>query len=148
MTIMTLSQYSHLSHYSQSGRTFEKELIHTGKSQQRKGRNGERELAGILRDGGCSVRPGAALNYGKEPDLVGLAGIHVECKRCEQLRLSEWMKQAAEDAERFGDGLPALFHRRNRSPWLVTMELPAGLTLYHSYRPPPDIHSKEETGGT
>ena len=34
------------------------------------------------------------------------------------------------DAEKFGDGLPALFHRRNRTPWLVTMRLEDWLKLY------------------
>lgn len=52
------------------------------------------------------------------------------------LRLSEWMEQARRDAEKFGDGLPAVFHRRNREGWRVTMELPDWLELYRSYQPP------------
>lgn len=35
-------------------------------------------------------------------------------------------------------GLPAVFHRRNREPWRVTMELPDWLELYRSYQPPRD----------
>ena len=62
--------------------------------------------------------------------MTGLHGIHVETKRCEQLRLSEWMAQAERDAERFGDGLPAVFHRRSREGWLVTMPLEGWLKLY------------------
>lgn len=62
--------------------------------------------------------------------MSGLHGIHVEAKRCEQLRLSEWMAQAERDAVRFGDGLPAVFHRRSREPWLVTMRLDDWLELY------------------
>ena len=102
----------------------------SGRKSQRKGRGGERELARILRECGYDVRPGTPLNYGREPDLTGLSGIHVECKRCEQLRLSEWMVQAAADAERFGDGLPAVFHRANRQGWRVIMALQDWLELY------------------
>ena len=49
------------------------------------------------------------------------------------------MPQAVRDAERFQDGVPAVFHRRNRSGWLVTMRLPDWMELYgvvvHSPRP-------------
>lgn len=106
-----------------------------GRSSQREGRAAERELAYVLQDYGCDVRPGKPLNYGKEPDLLGLPGIHIECKRTETLRLSEWMQQARRDADRFG-GLPAVFHRRNREGWRVTMELPEWMELYRSYQPP------------
>ncbi len=108
----------------------------SGKSSQRKGRAAELELARFLRDCGFDVRPGEPLNFGKEPDLSGLPGIHIECKRAETLRLSEWMAQAAVDAQRFGDGLPAVFHRRNRQEWLCTMCLTDWLELYRSYQPP------------
>ncbi len=101
-----------------------------GSKSQRKGRAGELELAELLREHGYDVQPGAALNYGTEPDLRGLPGIHIEVKRAEQLRLEQWMQQATRDAEKFRDGLPAVFHRRNRQPWLVTMKLCDWLTIY------------------
>lgn len=75
------------------------------------------------------MEPGRAQNYGTEPDLTGLPGVHVECKRAEQLRLYDWMAQAERDAVRFGDGLPAVFFRRSRSPWLVVMTLEDWLAL-------------------
>ena len=46
------------------------------------------------------------------------------------MNVPEAMKQAVRDAERFQDGAPAVFHRRNREPWLVTMRLPDWLELY------------------
>ncbi len=119
----------------------------SGRASQRKGRGGEKELAGILRNYGYDVRPGAPLNYGREPDLTGLTGVHIECKRCEQLRLSEWMMQAAADAERFGDGLPAVFHRANRQNWRVTMALSDWMQLYRSYHPPHSSNHKETGTG-
>lgn len=79
-----------------------------GKTSQRKGRAGELELSRILQGHGYDVRPCEPLSYGKEPDLSDrLPGVHVECKRAEALRLSEWMEQARRDADKFGDGLPA-----------------------------------------
>lgn len=97
---------------------------------QRKGRAAELELARLLQGHGYDVRPGEPVSYGREPDLVGLPGVHIECKRAEQLRLSEWIEQAQRDADRFQDGAPAVFHRRNRSPWLVTMRLNDWIRLY------------------
>lgn len=107
-----------------------KEMIYTGKKSQAKGRRGEIELAGILQEYGYNVKPADPLNYGTIPDLTGLPGVHIECKRCEQLRLSEWMAQAERDAQRFQDGAPTIFHRKSRSPWLVTMRLVDWLNLY------------------
>lgn len=101
-----------------------------GKAQQRKGADGERELARILSGYGYDLQRGGSLSFGAVPDLVGLPGIHIEVKRCEQLRLADWMAQARFDADRFHDGAPTVFHRRSRSPWLVTMELEDWMGLY------------------
>lgn len=37
-------------------------------------------------------------------------------------------------AEKFEDGMPALFHRRNRKLWLVTMRLEDWMKLYGEAR--------------
>ncbi|NCE63572.1 hypothetical protein D1159_03015 [Pseudoflavonifractor sp. 524-17] len=107
-----------------------------GAKSQTKGRRAEIELSKVLQGYGYPVEPGQVLSYGEVPDLSGLPGIHVECKRAEALRLSEWMEQAERDAQRFGDGLPAVFFRRSRSPWMVCMTLTDWLKLYRSYQPP------------
>jgi len=104
-----------------------------GKSSQSKGRRAELELARILHSYGYDVEAGQALSYGEVPDLIGLPGVHIECKRAEQVRLSDWMKQAGRDAARFGDGSPAVFFRRTRSPWMVYMELTDWLELYRTF---------------
>lgn len=105
-------------------------MIPTARKSQRKGRGGELELAQVLQGYGYDVKPGRSQSYGAEPDLTGLPGVHIECKRCEQVRLPEWMAQAERDSERFHDGLPAVFHRRNRQGWLVTMRLLDWLEMY------------------
>ena len=79
---------------------------------------------------GYAVRRGGSLTFGAVPDLVGLPGVHIECKRVERLDLSAAIAQAARDAERFRDGLPAVFHRRNREGWLVTLRLDDFMKLY------------------
>lgn len=101
------------------------------RSQQRKGADGEQELAALLRGHGYEMERGGSLSFGEVPDLVGLPGVHIECKRVERLNVGAAMGQAIQDAERFGDGAPTLFHRRNRSPWLVTMRLEDWLRLYN-----------------
>lgn len=67
---------------------------------------------------------------GEVPDLTGLPGIHIEVKRVEKLNVVEAMEQSIRDSERMEDGIPALFHRRNRKPWLVTMRLEDWISLY------------------
>ncbi len=100
------------------------------KSQQSNGAGGERELAAVLREHGYDIRRGGSLSFGEVPDLVGLPGVHIEVKRVERLNITEAMEQATRDAERFEDGAPAVFHRRNRRPWLVTMQLRDWINLY------------------
>ena len=103
-----------------------------GAKSQRKGRQAELELCRILQQYGCGARPGQAVSFGSTPDVVGLPGVHIEVKRCEKLNLSAAMQQAVEDACRFRDGAPAVFHRRSRQPWLVTMRLTDWLALYQA----------------
>lgn len=107
-----------------------------GAKSQRKGRAAELELSRILQGHGYDVRPGNPLNYGKEPDVSGLSGVHIECKRRETTEIWKWLAQSERDAQRFGDGLPAVFFRRSRSPWMVCMTLTDWLKLYRSYQPP------------
>ena len=102
----------------------------SGKASQHKGADGERELAAVLREYGYEIKRGGSLSFGEAPDLAGLPGIHIECKRVERLNVSEAMHQAIRDSEAFRDGAPTVFHRRSREPWLVTMRLADWMTLY------------------
>lgn len=111
-------------------------VVLTGRTSQRKGRAGELELARLLQEYGYNVEPGRAVSYGSTPDIVGLPGVHIECKRAEQLRPYSWLEQAERDAVRFGDGLPAVFFRRSRSPWLVVMKLEDWLKIYRTQSEP------------
>lgn len=105
-----------------------------GKSSQNKGRRGEEELVSILQQAGYSVERGPSQSYGSVPDISGLPGIHCEVKRTERLNLSSAMSQAIRDAERFQDGIPCVFHRKNREGWRVTMRLDDWLKMYQRGR--------------
>ncbi len=103
-----------------------------GKASQRKGAGGERELVAVLNEYGFETQRGGPETFGTVPDVVGLPGIHIEVKRVERLNVPEAMRQAIRDAERFQDGMPALFHRRNRQPWLVTVRLDDFMRMYQA----------------
>ena len=118
-----------------------------GKRSQRKGADGERELAAILREYGYTVERGGSMSFGEVPDLVGLPGVHIEVKRCEQVRLSEWMQQAERDSQHFKDGLPAVFHRRSREVWRVTMNLADFMRIYCRQKTQSDRQKTAENGG-
>lgn len=56
-----------------------------------------------------------------DADVVGLPGVHIECKRQERLNIYDAMEQSISDAKE--DEMPVVMHRKNRKPWLVTLEL-------------------------
>ena len=99
-------------------------------NSSRKGADGERELAAILEGEGFPIQRGETQSYGETPDLYGLPGIHIEVKRVEKLNIYDAAQQAVRDSTRFRDGLPTVFHRRNRKPWLVTMFLSDWIRVY------------------
>ena len=102
----------------------------SGRSSQAKGRRAEIELADILREHGYpDARPGEALNYGTQPDVVGVPGVHLEVKRRERLEVSRWYQQAVTDAERMKDGVPVVVYRQNRKPWMAVLSLEDLLSL-------------------
>lgn len=102
---------------------------HMGRSQREKGKRGERELAGLLREYGYDCRRGQQYcGASGDADVVGLPGIHIECKRVEKLNLLDAVSQAVRDAAR--GLLAAVFHRRDRSEWLVTMRFVDWMELY------------------
>lgn len=88
------------------------------------------EICRILQAHGVDAQPGQAVSYGCTPDVVGIPHIHAEVKRVERLNVPEAMAQAVRDSEKFHDGVPVLFHRRNRQGWLCTMRLEDWLSLY------------------
>lgn len=98
-----------------------------------KGARGERELASILKDNGYDARRGQQYcGANGDADVVGLPGIHIECKRVEHLNLYDAMSQSKHDAKQ-GE-VPTVMHRKDNCKWLVTMTLDDWIALYREAR--------------
>ena len=103
-------------------------------NSKQKGARFERTLAGLFREYGYEARRTAQYcgNTGDASDVVGLAGIHIEAKHQEQMRLYDWMEQAKRDSSKRGN-LPAVFHKKNHAEILVTMRLDDWMKLYKEF---------------
>ena len=100
-----------------------------GKMSRNKGKRGERELAARLREYGYDTRRGQQYcGANGDADVIGLPGIHIECKRTERLSLYDAMAQAKADA-RLGE-MPVVMHRKNNSEWLVIQPLTDWIEIY------------------
>lgn len=106
-------------------------------NSREKGARGERELASVLRDYGYEARRGQQYSGASgDADVVGLPGIHIECKRVERLNLYDAIAQSKHDAR---DGeVPCVFHRKDNCKWLVTMELDDWMNMYNDTTIPDD----------
>lgn len=88
-----------------------------------KGKRGELELAAKLREMGFTrARRGQQFKgTADSPDIAGaVSGLHIECKRVEGVRIHDWFEQALRES---GADLPVVMHRKNKTPWLVTLQL-------------------------
>lgn len=91
-------------------------------NSRQKGASGERELANLLKKLGFKTRRGVQYSGANgDADVVGVPGLHIECKRVERLNIHEAMQQSRRDAR--GDEMPVVMHRKNRTSWLVTLDL-------------------------
>ena len=98
-----------------------------------KGAAGERELAKKLREYGYECRRGQQFcGANGDADVIGLPGIHIECKRVERLNIDDAMLQATRD-RREGE-FPTVFHRKNNGKWMVTMLLDDWQEIYREWR--------------
>lgn len=94
-----------------------------GRKSKNKGKRGELELSKELMGLLPIIARRTAQYNGKagDSDVVGIPGIHIECKREERLSIYPAIEQAVFDSK--GQGCPTVFHRRNHKPWLVTFRL-------------------------
>lgn len=112
-----------------------------------KGRRGELELAHYLQGYGYDTRRGQQFSGANgDADVVGLPGLHIECKRVEKTAINDWLEQAVADASiesviEDKTILPAVFHRQNHSAkkavkgmWKVTMLADDFMVLYKNWR--------------
>lgn len=98
-------------------------------NSRQKGSAGERELANTLKGYGYDCRRGQQFcGANGDADVVGLPGIHIECKRVERLNIHDAMNQSIRDAK--PDEIPTVMHRKNRTSWLVTMQMEDFIKIY------------------
>ena len=103
-------------------------------NSRNKGKAGELELSKKLREHGFECRRGQQFaGANGDADVVGLPGIHIECKRVEKLNIYDAIDQSRRDAR--SNELPAVFHRKNHCDWLVTMRLEDWMQLYKEWLP-------------
>lgn len=89
-------------------------------NSKRKGKTGELEWAKFCREHGFDgCRRGQQYSGLEGEDVVGLPCIHCEVKRVEALNIIAAMQQSERDAT--PGQVPIVAHRRNRTPWLVTL---------------------------
>lgn len=101
-------------------------------NSRNKGAKGERELARVLKQYGYDCRRGQQYcGANGDADVVGLPGIHIECKRVERLNIQDAVDQAKRD-KRAGE-IPAVFHRKNNCDWLVTLPIDDFMTIYREW---------------
>lgn len=114
-------------------------------NSKQKGARFERQLASLFRDYGYEARRTAQYcgNTGEASDVVGLPGIHIEAKHQESMRLYEWMAQAKSDA-RGTNEFPVVFHKRNYSDILVTMEFDTFMQLYREWEAGFDLKERQK----
>lgn len=106
-------------------------------NSKQKGARGERELSSKLKEYGYKTRRGQQYcGANGDADVVGLPGIHIECKRVERLNIYDAISQAMADKKE--NELGAVFHRKDRSEWLVTMTLDEWMKLYKGELPNED----------
>lgn len=90
------------------------------KASRDKGLSGEREVRHVFEEAGLEPR---SLEFSGDHLVVCAAGItlHLEVKRAEALRMTDWSKQAESEAPQ--GTLPLVVYRRNREPWRVSIKL-------------------------
>lgn len=101
-------------------------------NSRQKGARGERELSLTLRELGYETRRGQQFSGANgDADVIGLPKIHIECKRVEHLNIDDALLQSIRDMR---DGeIPVVMHRKNHTPWKVTMLLSDWIRLYRDY---------------
>ena len=104
-----------------------------GRRERDKGARGERLLKEYLNELGLKVRRGYV--FLKQSDLIDLPGIHIECKFVEKLNVRKAMDQAVEEADKRKDGMPTVFWKVSRKPWLTIMRTEDWARLYRMALP-------------
>lgn len=101
-------------------------------NSREKGARFERMIASILRAYGYYARRGQQFcGANGDADVVGLPGIHLECKAVEKLNLYDAMAQSKRDAK--DSEFPVVVHKKNHCDILVTIGLDDFMEIYREW---------------
>lgn len=93
-----------------------------GRGKRNKGANAERELLRIIGDRlGIPLSRNLTQTRNGGADCLDLPGVALEVKRCEQLQLNQWWRQAQRQAP--AGKIPVLAYRQSRKPWAIVVPL-------------------------
>lgn len=99
-----------------------------------KGKRNELQLSHLLQEYGYDTKRGQQFcGINGNADVVGLPHIHIEAKAVERLNIHDAMAQAVRDSDDGKRGIPTVFHKKNRTGWLVTMRFEDWMKLYKEY---------------
>ena len=113
------------------------------KMSRDKGKRGEREVATIIRSHGFEARRGQQHRGGSDsPDVIhNIPNVFIEVKFREQLNVYTTLSQAEKEA---GGKIPAVFHRRKRTGWVVTVGADDFLSIMEVVRELDELKQMEE----
>ena len=99
-------------------------------NSREKGKRYELHVALLFRSEGYEARRGQQYNGLDGDDVVGVPGIHIECKAVERLNLYDAIAQSKRDAK---GQVPVVIHKKNNCNDLVTMEFVDWIRLYREW---------------
>lgn len=98
-------------------------------NSKQKGKRGELELAHLLQTYGYPAERGVQYSGLKgNADVVGVDGLHIECKRNEQVRDDVFLQQAEHDARK--GQVPIVMYRRNGEQWKALLRLNVFMAIW------------------
>ena len=101
-------------------------------NSREKGASFERQVANKIKEYGYDSRRGQQYSGANgDADVVGLPGIHIECKAVERLNIHTALKQSENDA-RPGE-IPIVVHKKNYKPIVVTMLFEDWMKFYQRW---------------
>lgn len=107
-------------------------------NSRQKGKRYELHVAKLFKEEGYEARRGQQYcGANGDADVVGVRGLHIECKAREKMQLYDWMSQAKNEAQN-GD-LPVVIHKKNHCADLVTMEFNDWIKLYREWEAGHDV---------
>ena len=106
-------------------------------NSRQKGKRGELELVHVLKAHDFDVRRGQQYSGANgDADIVGIDGLHIECKRVQTLNIEKALQQSENDSRM--EEIPVVMHRKNGEEWKVTMRLTEFIKLWKEY----EIHRR------